>query len=74
MYIEEVVRMRLPFSFILEKELTNEAYNAKLNFVVSFLMTYAPVAEWQTQRTQNPSVATSCGFNSHLVHFKKRRI
>ncbi len=28
----------------------------------------AEVAEWQTQRIQNPPGATSCGFDSHLRH------
>jgi hypothetical protein len=26
----------------------------------------AEVAEWQTRRTQNPVLATGCGFKSHL--------
>ena len=28
----------------------------------------ARVAEWQTQRTQNPPIERSCGFESHLGH------
>ena len=28
----------------------------------------ARVAEWQTRRTQNPLLATTCGFESHLGH------
>ncbi len=32
---------------------------------------YARVAEWQTQRTQNPSIARSCGFDSHPGHQKE---
>ena len=28
----------------------------------------AGVAKWQTQGTQNPSKATSCGFDSHHQH------
>ena len=26
------------------------------------------MAEWQTQRTQNPPIERSCGFESHLGH------
>lgn len=29
----------------------------------------ARVAEWQTRRTQNPLLATTCGFESHLGHY-----
>lgn len=29
----------------------------------------ARVAEWQTQRTQNPPIERSCGFESHLGHW-----
>ncbi len=28
------------------------------------------MAEWQTQRTQNPSPSKACGFKSHLRHYK----
>ncbi len=34
----------------------------------------AEVAEWQTHGTQNPARATSCGFDSHLRHQKKRTL
>ncbi len=27
---------------------------------------------WQTHKTQNLAVVTSCGFKSHYPHFKKR--
>lgn len=26
------------------------------------------MAEWQTQRTQNPPLARACGFDSHFRH------
>lgn len=29
------------------------------------------MAKWQTRRTQNPVVATPCGFESHLGHFSR---
>ena len=30
----------------------------------------AGVAEWQTHQTQNLTLATVCGFKSHLLHLK----
>ena len=34
----------------------------------------ARVAEWQTQRTQNPPIERSCGFESHLGHLSDHRL
>ena len=31
----------------------------------------AGVVEWQTRRTQNPMLVTTCGFKSHHQHHKK---
>ena len=31
---------------------------------------HADVAEWQTQRTQNPPPSKACGFESHHRHQK----
>ncbi len=31
----------------------------------------AEVVEWQTRRTQNPLLETTCGFKSHLRHQEK---
>ena len=36
--------------------------------IISALHTRAGVSEWQTMRTQNPLVATPCGFKSHRRH------
>ena len=33
----------------------------------------AGVVKWQTRRTQNPMLETTCGFKSHRQHQKKRR-
>lgn len=60
----------------MEKWLINRCENASRQLtssimydIIFFVVTqHALVAERQTQRTQNPSVATLCGFKSHLVH------
>ena len=34
----------------------------------------AEVVEWQTRRTQNPLLVTTCGFKFHLRHQIKRTL
>ena len=41
------------------------------NFVLLSLGNRAEVVEWQTRRTQNPLLATTCGFKSRLRHQTK---
>ena len=40
-------------------------------FVQAVSIAYAGMAEWQTHQTQNLTMATSCGFKSHFLHFKR---
>ncbi len=36
--------------------------------MIEYYKQLAEVVEWQTRRTQNPLMATSCGFKSRLRH------
>ena len=39
------------------------------------LIEYQPVCwNWQTRRTQNPLLATACGFDPHHRHFEKEAV
>ncbi len=40
----------------------------ELIIIIRLLKIEAEVVEWQTRRTQNPLMVTSCGFKSHLRH------
>ena len=54
--------------------------STKLNHSTEWFFNYpfAEVVEWQTRRTQNPLLATTCGFKSRLRHqynlFRKEQI
>ena len=42
--------------------------------MIEYYKQLAEVVEWQTRRTQNPLMATSCGFKSRLRHqYNKNR-
>ena len=41
----------------------------RLTVITLRVTTYAAMAEWQTQWTQNPSPSKACGFKSRLRHF-----
>ena len=40
----------------------------RLTVITLRMMTFAAMAEWQTQWTQNPSPSKACGFKSRLRH------
>ena len=52
----------------LSPRLVPQAGRVRAYPLLASLASLARVAEWQTQRTQNPPVERSCGFESHLGH------
>ena len=58
--------------FDYKKKENNLKKKLKYSFCYDNITFVAGVAEWQTHQTQNLTVATSCGFKSHLLHNERQ--